>query len=87
MGIKKKKLDEINTTILTSEEKAWYDLLVETTKGDGETHVDDVYSEKIRNFSESPLINWVGIGGTGLIGMAIWLFLKSFLKTHLLPTI
>ena len=25
--------------------------------------MDDVYSEKIEKFSESPLINWVGIRG------------------------
>ena len=85
-GIRKEKLAEINTQLLSSEEKLGYDLLVETTKGEDNSW-DDVYSEKIEKFSDSPLINWVGIRGTGLIGMDIWLFLKSFLKTHLLPTI
>ena len=61
-GSRKEKLAEINTQLLSSEEKAWYDLLVETTKGE-ENSWDDVYSEKIEKFSESPLINWVGIRG------------------------
>ena len=51
-GSRKEKLAEINTQLLSSEEKAWYDLLVETTKGE-ENSWDDVYSEKIEKFLKS----------------------------------
>ena len=76
-GTRKAKLEAINTQLLTSEEKAWYDLLVETTKGEDNTW-SDVYSDAISNFSESPLINWVGIGGTGAGWDGYMAFSKKF---------
>ena len=76
-GTRKAKLEAINTQLLTSEEKAWYDLLVETTKGEDNTW-SDVYSDAISNFSDSPLINWVGIGGTGAGWDGYMAFSKKF---------
>ncbi len=76
-GTRKAKLEEINTQLLTSEEKAWYDLLVETTKGDDNMWTE-VYSDAIESFSESPLINWVGIGGTGAGWDGYMAFSKKF---------
>ena len=76
-GTRKAKLEAINTQLLSSEEKAWYDLLVETTKGEDNTW-SDVYSDAISNFSESPLINWVGIGGTGAGWDGYMAFSKKF---------
>ena len=76
-GTRKAKLEAINTQLLTSEEKAWYDLLVETTNGEDNTW-SDVYSDAISNFSESPLINWVGIGGTGAGWDGYMAFSKKF---------
>ena len=62
LGTRKAKLEAINIQLLSPEEKAWYDLLVETTKGE-ENSWTDVYANAIAKFPESPLINWVGIGG------------------------
>ena len=76
-GTRKAKLEAINTQLLSSEEKAWYDLLVETTKGEENTW-SDVYSDAISNFSDSPLINWVGIGGTGAGWEGYMTFSKKF---------
>ena len=76
-GTRKAKLEAINTQLLSSEEKAWYDLLVETTKGEDNTW-SDVYSDAISNFSDSPLINWVGIGGTGAGWDGYMAFSKKF---------
>ena len=76
-GTRKAKLEAINTQLLTSEEKAWYDLLVETTNGEDNTW-SDVYSDAISNFSDSPLINWVGIGGTGAGWDGYMAFSKKF---------
>ena len=76
-GTRKAKLEAINTQLLTSEEKAWYDLLVETTKGE-DNMWSDVYSDAISNFSDSPLINWVGIGGTGAGWDGYMAFSKKF---------
>ena len=45
-GTRKAKLEAINTQLLTSEEKAWYDLLVETTNGE-DNKWSDVYSSNI----------------------------------------
>ena len=61
-GSRKAKLDNINVQLLSDEEKAWYDLLVETTKGD-ENNWDSVYASALEKFPNSPLINWVGIRG------------------------
>ena len=76
-GTRKAKLEAINTQLLSSEEKAWYDLLVETTKGE-DNMWSDVYSDAISNFSDSPLINWVGIGGTGAGWDGYMAFSKKF---------
>ena len=76
-GTRKAKLEAINTQLLSSEEKAWYDLLVETTKGEDNIW-SDVYSDAISNFSDSPLINWVGIGGTGAGWDGYMAFSKKF---------
>ena len=62
LGTRKAKLDAVNVQLLSPEEKAWYDLLVETTKGEENTW-SDVYSNAVEKFSDSPLINWVGIPG------------------------
>ena len=62
LGSRKNKLDAVNVQLLSSEEKAWYDLLVETTKGE-ENSWDVVYTSAKEQFPNSPLINWVGIGG------------------------
>lgn len=62
LGTRKAKLDAVNVQLLSPEEKAWYDLLVETTKGEENTW-SDVYANAVEKFSDSPLINWVGISG------------------------
>tara|TARA_B100001029_G_scaffold56457_1_gene45569 strand:- start:1240 stop:2394 length:1155 start_codon:yes stop_codon:yes gene_type:complete len=62
LGSRKDKLDAVNTQLLSSEEKAWYDLLVESTKGEDNSWTE-VYASAIEQFPNSPLINWVGVGG------------------------
>ena len=61
-GSRKDKLEAINIQLLSPEEKSWYDLLLETTRGEENTW-DDTYSGAIKKFPNSPIINWVGIGG------------------------
>ena len=61
-GSRKDKLEAINIQLLSDEEKAWYDLLVETTKGEENTW-ENTFSNAIEKFPSSPLINWVGIRG------------------------
>tara|TARA_A100000164_G_C21849963_1_gene744483 strand:- start:202 stop:1362 length:1161 start_codon:yes stop_codon:yes gene_type:complete len=79
VGTRKSKLDEINIQLLSPEEKAWYNLLVETTKGQENTW-SDVYVKAIEKFSDSPLINWVGIGRSGLGWDGYMEFSKKFPK-------
>jgi tetratricopeptide (TPR) repeat protein len=55
-------LEAINIQLLSSEEKSWYDLLIETTRGEDNSW-DDTYSSAIEKFPNSPLINWVGVRG------------------------
>jgi len=61
-GSRKDKLEAVNIQLLSPEEKSWYDLLLETTRGEENTW-DDTYSSAIKKFPNSPIINWVGIGG------------------------
>lgn len=61
-GSRKNKLDDVNVQLLSSEEKEWYNLLVETTKGE-ENNWDVVHESAVKKFPNSPLINWVGIRG------------------------
>ena len=61
-GSRKEKLEAINIQLLSPEEKSWYDLLIETTRGEDNTW-DDTYSSAIEKFPNSPLINWVGVRG------------------------
>ena len=79
-GSRKAKLDEINIQLLTSEEKAWYNMLVATLTSDGETYGMFNYSGLKAN-PDSPLINWFSIGGDW-DGKSI----KNLLKTQMLPT-
>ena len=62
LGSRKDKLDLVNIQLLSPEEKAWYELLLETTKGEESTW-DNTYSSAIKKFPKSPIINWVGVGG------------------------
>ena len=61
-GSRKEKLEAINIQLLSAEEKSWYDLLIETTRGE-DNNWDDTYSSAIEKFPNSPLINWVGVRG------------------------
>jgi tetratricopeptide (TPR) repeat protein len=61
-GSRKEKLEAINIQLLSPEEKSWYDLLIETTRGEDNSW-DDTYSSAIEKFPNSPLINWVGVRG------------------------
>ncbi len=61
-GSRKEKLEAINIQLLSPEEKSWYDLLIETTRGEDNTW-DDTYSSALEKFPNSPLINWVGVRG------------------------
>jgi hypothetical protein len=74
-GSRKDKLDNINIQLLSSQEKAWYDLLVETTKGE-ENNWSVVRSSIIEKFPNSPLINWITINGSDLG----WNRFKEFAK-------
>jgi tetratricopeptide (TPR) repeat protein len=61
-GSRKDKLEAVNIQLLSPEEKSWYDLLIETTRGEDNSW-DDTYSSAIEKFPNSPLINWVGVRG------------------------
>ena len=83
LGSRKDKLDAVNTQLLSSEEKAWYDLLVESTKGEDNSWTE-VYASAIEQFPNSPLINWVGVGGGNWDGYME--FSKKFPKKFLEKT-
>ena len=64
VGTRKSKLENVNIQLLSGEEYAWYQLLLETTKGDENDWIN-IYANSIQKYPSSPLINWVGIGGSG----------------------
>ena len=55
-GSRKSKLESVDSTKLSPEEKAWYDLLVTTTTEDEDW--ESTYNQVLSNFPNSPLFNW-----------------------------
>lgn len=55
-GSRKSKLESVDSAKLSSEEKAWYNLLVSTTTEDEDW--ESTYSQVLSDFPNSPLFNW-----------------------------